>query len=103
MQVYSASPAAVYSGMVEAFARISSTEGSSRLWRGVWSVILGAGPSHAVYFGAYEWAKELAGGNREGHQWVATATAGAIATVASDALMNPFDGACGRKRKLILF
>jgi solute carrier family 25 iron transporter 28/37 len=58
--------------MTQAFTRISSTEGVSRLWRGVWSVILGAGPAHAVYFGTYETVKDLAGGNREGHQFAAT-------------------------------
>lgn len=72
MQVFSTQPAAIYTGMTQAFTRISSTEGAGRLWRGVWSVILGAGPAHAVYFGTYEAIKDLAGGNREGHQFVAT-------------------------------
>jgi len=36
------------------------------------SVILGAGPAHAVYFGTYEIVKEWAGGNRPGHQFAAT-------------------------------
>jgi solute carrier family 25 iron transporter 28/37 len=35
--------------------------------------------------------KELAGGNAAGNQWLATSLAGASATIASDALMNPFD------------
>ena len=72
MQVFSTQPAAIYTGMTQAFSRISSTEGASRLWRGVWSVILGAGPAHAVYFGTYETVKDLAGGNRAGHQFAAT-------------------------------
>lgn len=72
MQVFSTQPAAIYTGMSEAFSRISNTEGASRLWRGVWSVILGAGPAHAVYFGTYEAVKDFAGGNREGHQFTAT-------------------------------
>ena len=110
MQVYTASPAAVYTGIGNAFSRISSTEGARTLWRGVASVIAGAGPAHAVYFGTYEVVKELAGGNRAGHQFAATceltsihyaevdahtlasAIAGAAATITSDALMNPFDG-----------
>lgn len=58
--------------MTQAFTRISSTEGASRLWRGVWSVILGAGPAHAVYFGTYEAVKDVAGGNKEGHHFGAT-------------------------------
>ncbi|TCD69618.1 Fe(2+) transporter [Steccherinum ochraceum] len=93
MQVFAASPAAVYTGIGNAFTRISSTEGARALWRGVSSVIMGAGPAHAVHFGAYEAVKEFAGGNVQGghNQWIATSIAGASATIASDALMNPFD------------
>lgn len=72
MQVFSASPTAVYSGIGNAITRISSTEGARTLWRGVASVIAGAGPAHAVYFGTYEIVKEMAGGNRIGHQFGAT-------------------------------
>ena len=97
MQVLQASPTtssatAAYSSLNTAFARVSSTEGLRSLWRGVSSVVIGAGPAHAVYFGVYEAMKEITGGNREGHQVLPTALAGASATVASDALMNPFDG-----------
>ncbi|KDQ61550.1 hypothetical protein JAAARDRAFT_31003 [Jaapia argillacea MUCL 33604] len=91
MQVFATSPGAVYTGIGNAFTRISSTEGMRALWRGVSSVILGAGPAHAVHFGTYEAIKELTGGHGEGNQWVSTSLAGAAATIASDALMNPFD------------
>ena len=112
MQVFATTPVAIYSGVGNAFLRISSTEGLRALWRGVSSVILGAGPAHAVHFGTLEAVKELAGGNEAGNQWIATckfffivntsyldyfsnlisALAGASATIASDAFMNPFDG-----------
>lgn len=92
MQVLSASPAATYTGVTQALTRISSVEGARALWRGVASVILGAGPAHAVYFGAYEMVKESTGGNEKGHHFASTAFAGASATIASDAFMNPFDG-----------
>ena len=72
MQVFASSPIAIYSGVGNAFSRISSTEGMRALWRGVWSVVLGAGPAHAVHFGTLEAVKELLGGNQEGNQWVAT-------------------------------
>jgi solute carrier family 25 iron transporter 28/37 len=72
MQVFATSPAAVYTGVGNAFTRISSTEGMRALWRGVSSVILGAGPAHAVHFGTYEAVKELAGANEAGNHWVAT-------------------------------
>ena len=72
MQVFATSQAAVYTGIGNAFTRISSTEGVRALWRGVSSVIMGAGPAHAVHFGTYEAIKELTGGNKEGsaHQWL---------------------------------
>ena len=72
MQVLQTSPSAVYGSMTEAFTRISTQEGGKRLWRGVTSVIAGAGPAHAVYFGTYEIAKELAGGNANGYSFAAT-------------------------------
>jgi solute carrier family 25 iron transporter 28/37 len=69
------------------------------------------GPAHAVYFGTYEIVKEFAGSNKAdgkhhpvaaGTNWRSyqiprktdevTAASGACATIASDALMNPFDG-----------
>ncbi|KAF7964421.1 hypothetical protein HWV62_8249 [Athelia sp. TMB] len=52
---------------------------------------MGAGPAHAVHFGTYEAVKEFSGGNEAGSHWLATSMAGASATIASDALMNPFD------------
>ncbi len=73
MQVFTTSPAAVYSGMTNAVSRISSTEGLRTLWRGVASVILGAGPAHAVQFGTMEAVKEYTGGNRgTGHHMFST-------------------------------
>jgi solute carrier family 25 iron transporter 28/37 len=72
MQVFTTSPAAMYTGIGNAVSRISATEGLRTMWRGVSSVILGAGPAHAVHFGTYEFVKEAAGGNLEGNQWLAT-------------------------------
>lgn len=72
MQVLSASPAATYTGVGQALQSIASAEGARALWRGVASVILGAGPAHAVYFGTYEVVKDFTGGNREGHQFAST-------------------------------
>jgi solute carrier family 25 (mitochondrial iron transporter), member 28/37 len=72
---------------------------------------ISTGPAHAVYFATYEAVKHLMGGNQAGvHHplaagmfcWISRfsrlftntwpATSGACATIASDALMNPFDG-----------
>ncbi|CAO3701486.1 unnamed protein product [Rhizopus stolonifer] len=64
---------------------------SRNLWRGVNSVVMGAGPAHALHFGTYEACKEYFGGNAEGHHLVSTAAAGACATLVHDIFMNPFD------------
>ncbi|RHZ67248.1 hypothetical protein Glove_302g24 [Diversispora epigaea] len=92
MQIINPTPQAVYTGVANAFSRIYTTEGIRTLWRGVNSVVLGAGPAHALYFGTYEICKDLFGANiGEGHHPFAHGAAGACATIASDALMNPFD------------
>ncbi|KAJ2360245.1 Fe(2+) transporter, partial [Coemansia sp. RSA 2610] len=79
----------MYSGVAQALRSISTTEGMRSLYRGVMSVVLGAGPAHAVYFATYEQTKKvLAGGNANA---MAAGAAGGVATVVSDALMNPFD------------
>lgn len=72
MQVLPSSPTAISRNLYQSLSKVSATEGLATLWRGVGSVILGAGPAHAVYFGTYEIVKEIAGGNRPGHQFAAT-------------------------------
>lgn len=90
MQV--AGSANIYSGIINAITKISASEGSASLWRGVTSVIFGAGPAHAVYFAVYEAIKQGLGGNEDVHHHpLVTSLAGAGATTCSDALMNPFD------------
>lgn len=98
----------IYSGIVNAMTRISSTEGTRSLWRGISSVFIGAGPAHAVYFAVYESVKQTlianpyfndelttnkadCGNPKHYHSPLITSIAGASATTTSDALMNPFD------------
>jgi solute carrier family 25 iron transporter 28/37 len=57
MQIVQPAPGAVYTSISNAISKISTTEGARSLWRGMTSVILGAGPAHAVYFGTYEFTK----------------------------------------------
>lgn len=79
--------------ILQHFRAVSSGEGIRTLWRGVASVIMGAGPAHAAHFGTYEFVREISGGREDGLSgFLGTAAAGASATIASDALMNPFDG-----------
>src|SRR5271155_940667 len=84
MQIINPSAGGLYTGLSNAVSTIYRIEGLRTLWRGVSSVIVGAGmqaiitykhgccrltrilgPAHAVYFGTYEVVKELAGGNAE--------------------------------------
>ncbi|KAI5960100.1 MRS4 [Candida pseudojiufengensis] len=88
-------------GLFQSISKISSTEGFYALWKGVSSVILGAGPAHAIYFSVFESTKTFLC-NRlttshtnkivtdENHPIIASC-AGIAATTASDALMTPFD------------
>ncbi|KAI8939556.1 hypothetical protein NX059_003323 [Plenodomus lindquistii] len=94
MQIVNPSPSAMYSGISNAMVTISRAEGFWSLWRGLSSVVMGAGPAHAVYFASYEATKHALGGNEGGseeHHPLAAAASGAAATISSDALMNPFD------------
>ncbi|CAI4886438.1 AFH_G0029060.mRNA.1.CDS.1 [Saccharomyces cerevisiae] len=79
--------------MLSQISHISTSEGTLALWKGVQSVILGAGPAHAVYFGTYEFCKKnlIDSSDTQTHHPFKTAVSGACATTASDALMNPFD------------
>lgn len=66
MQIISPQPGAVYNGMIQGTYRIATSEGIRNLWRGMSSVVVGAGPAHAVYFATYEAVKHLMGGNKAG-------------------------------------
>ncbi|RKO95897.1 mitochondrial carrier, partial [Caulochytrium protostelioides] len=96
MQMIAATPAssALYSGSLgTAWRGVASTEGIASLWRGVSSVVVGAGPAHALHFTTYEYMKKATGAEHaEGLRSVAgTAVTGGLATMANDGLMNPFD------------
>ena len=94
-RIQSSATAKIYSGnnLLSQISRISTMEGSLALWKGVQSVILGAGPAHAVYFATYEWTKKtlISPEDIQTIQPLKTAASGAAATIAADALMNPFD------------
>ncbi|KAJ2773741.1 Fe(2+) transporter [Coemansia nantahalensis] len=92
MQVLApAGATAAYGGVTQALRTIWTTEGMRTLWRGVTSVVLGAGPAHAVYFATYEQTKKILTMDGQQQSALAAGAAGGAATVVSDALMNPFD------------
>lgn len=101
MQILHPTTGGLYTGITNAVSTIYRIEGWRTLWKGVSSVIVGAGmlvlffffsfflwsrqvlmnftigPAHAVYFGTYEAVKELAGGNvDDGHHPVAAGKLG---------------------------
>ncbi|XP_053676952.1 mitoferrin [Anopheles nili] len=65
-------------------------EGLLRPFRGVMAVVAGAGPAHALYFGAYECSKEMIAtiSDRDHLNYMLSATA---ATLVHDAVSNPAD------------
>jgi hypothetical protein len=84
MQVLSPNGTNAYTGVLRSTYRIASVEGIFSLWRGMSSVVVGAGerrhrlyaallltsswsgPAHAVYFATYEAVKHAMGGNKAG-------------------------------------
>ncbi|KAG5437117.1 hypothetical protein PCANB_001238 [Pneumocystis canis] len=82
----------IHTSTIHSLRWVISSEGVRSLWRGVCSVIAGAGPAHALYFGTYEFVKhQFKTDHCKEDKMLVTAIAGASATIASDALMNPFD------------
>lgn len=93
MQVLHPSPQAIYHDVRHAFRTITGTEGVRALWRGVASVVVGAGPAHAIYFASYEWTKRalVSDPAHDSRAPLKTGAAGAVATTLADAVMTPFD------------
>lgn len=92
-RIQSSSSGAATQGLIKQISKITTAEGSLALWKGVQSVILGAGPAHAVYFATYEFSKSklIDPQDMHTHQPIKTAISGMAATTVADALMNPFD------------
>ncbi|KAI9318078.1 mitochondrial carrier domain-containing protein [Dichotomocladium elegans] len=67
----------------------SSSASLKNSWRGVYSVIMGAGPAHALHFATFEYCRSKFATST--HDLLASGAAGACATLAHDALMTPFD------------
>ena len=66
MQILNTTSTTAYTGVLRSTYQIASGEGVLSLWRGMSSVIVGAGPAHAVYFATYEAVKHAMGGNQAG-------------------------------------
>lgn len=55
----SLAPTTVREGISETFLRMVRTEGLLRPVRGLSAMVIGAGPSHALYFSCYEYLKNV--------------------------------------------
>lgn len=67
MQILSPSGGSpAYTSLIQSTYRMAVGEGIASLWRGMSSVVVGAGPAHAVYFATYEAVKHVMGGNKVG-------------------------------------
>lgn len=66
MQILNPNTTTAYTGVLRSTYQIAAGEGIFSLWRGMSSVIVGAGPAHAVYFATYEAVKHAMGGNQAG-------------------------------------
>mmetsp|Transcript_31353 Transcript_31353/g.43498 ORF Transcript_31353/g.43498 Transcript_31353/m.43498 type:complete len:318 (-) Transcript_31353:12-965(-) len=80
-----------YSTVGRAVAEILKQEGARGMYRGVGAMALGAGPAHAVYFACYEKVKRVLNGGGGAIHPLAAGTAGATATIVSDAVALPMD------------
>lgn len=89
MQCLQPCPEARYRNVFHAFSQIVQTEGAGRTVRGIQAMIGGAGPAHALYFACYEKLKTVLHGANPGHHIIANGTAGCVATLLHDAVMNP--------------
>lgn len=67
-------------------------EGYLRPMRGMGTVIIGAGPAHALYFASYEHLKQKIAHQTPLNMTVSSGVAGCISTIIHDAIMTPTDG-----------
>ncbi|XP_029926187.1 mitoferrin-2 [Myripristis murdjan] len=91
MQSLQPDPAARYRNVMDALRRIVTTEGIWRPMRGLNATAVGAGPAHALYFACYEKLKKTLSDviHPGANSHLANGTAGCVATLLHDAVMNP--------------
>ncbi|ESP00444.1 hypothetical protein LOTGIDRAFT_140739 [Lottia gigantea] len=91
MQSLVPNPKADYRSLSDALSKIVRQEGIKNTVRGINSVVSGAGPAHAMYFACYEKIKENLINVNKTNSHIAHGTAGCVATVFHDLIMNPAD------------
>ena len=92
MQSVQPNPHARYRNVLDALSKIVRYEGAARPFKGMSVMVVGAGPAHAMYFACYEKMKRVISGTENGSKRpLAQASAGVLATLLHDAVMNPAD------------
>lgn len=81
-------------GVGEVLTRMVRQEGVLRPVRGMSVMVVGAGPAHALYFSCYEFIKNRLLSSRDLSELniAAYGTAGCVATLLHDGVMNPAEG-----------
>lgn len=80
-----------YPNVISGLARLVRAEGIRGSLRGIGSMVGGAGPAHAAYFGCYEQVKKSVESSTT-FSSLAPLIGGACATFLHDAVMTPADG-----------
>ncbi|GJQ75888.1 mfrn [Trypoxylus dichotomus] len=89
-RMQSLAPTAVREGISDTFFRMIRTEGILRPVRGMSAMVVGAGPSHALYFSSYEYVKDnLKNACHTKYHVAVHGVSGCIATLLHDAIMTP--------------
>lgn len=78
-------------GIVGTFSKMVRKEGLLRPVRGMSAMVIGAGPSHALYFSTYEHIKNTLTNKTSNARYhpIIHGTAGCVATLLHDGVMNP--------------
>lgn len=90
-RMQSLAPAAGRDGVSGTLLRMVRTEGLLRPVKGMSAVVLGAGPSHALYFSCYEYLKDTMIQNSTSTRYhtLIFGASGCVATLLHDGIMNP--------------
>lgn len=79
-------------GISTVFFNMIKHEGYLRPMRGMGTVIIGAGPAHALYFASYEHLKQTISQQTSLNMTASSGIAGCVSTIIHDAIMTPTDG-----------
>lgn len=92
MQAFMPSGNVANRGIGTVFFNMIKHEGYLRPMRGMGTVVIGAGPAHALYFASYEHLKQKISHQKHLNMTISSGIAGCVSTIIHDAIMTPTDG-----------